>query len=116
MNFSHLTVLIIEDDMSYRVFMRSLMSKTFQMKTLEATNPIDPFEILKENKVDLIILDMQMPAMDGVSALVLLRKEEATKNIPVIISSALSHFGLLAQLSKIGISDYIVKQIGRAHV
>ena len=67
------------------------------------------FAYLEKNQVDLIILDLEMPIMDGVTALMHLRTNPKTKDIHVIPCSAIHKTELVVKLIKLGIDDYIVK-------
>lgn len=58
---------------------------------------------------DLILLDLQMPEMDGAEALAIIRKSEASKNIPVIILTNLGEEESPKEIRALGIHSYIVK-------
>lgn len=109
MEFPNHTVLIIDDEAPYRKFFKTVIEKKLKSTVYEAKNPKEAFEFLKEKIPSAILLDMQMPVMDGLTALKYLRQVRSTKNIPVIACTALSSKRLLQNLVKLGISDYIVK-------
>lgn len=102
-------ILVVDDAELVRKYFRTIIEQALGFEFLEAQNPIEAFEILENTKPDLIILDMEMPVMDGFSALVKIRNNEATKAVPVIVCSALSSSSLFESLVKLNISDYIVK-------
>ncbi len=108
-DFSDHTVLVVDDEEPYRMFISKVVEKYLKAKTITASNPKDAFELLLDFKPVLIFLDMQMPLMDGQTALRYIRANEKTADIPVIICTALSNATLLFNLAKLGISDYIVK-------
>ncbi|MBC7943149.1 response regulator [Candidatus Saccharibacteria bacterium] len=58
---------------------------------------------------DLILLDLQMPEMDGVETLTVIRKNESSKNIPVIILTNLGEEESPKEIRSLGIHSYIVK-------
>ncbi len=58
---------------------------------------------------DLILLDLQMPEMDGVETLEVIRKNESSKNIPVIILTNLGEEESPKEIRSLGIHSYIVK-------
>jgi len=101
-------IAIIEDD--------SVISQMYRMK-FEA----DGFDVqlanngkrgvsLVENFLpDMILLDLQMPEMNGVDALEIIRKEDWGKNIPVIILTNLGEEESPKELRSLGIHSYIVK-------
>lgn len=104
-------ILIVDDEPAYRRFLRKVMDTFFNVDIIEAANPKEGFEILKEQSPDLIFLDMQMPIMDGLTMLKHLRMVPKTNQIPVIACTALASIDLLAQLVKLKIVDYVVKPI-----
>ncbi len=108
-DFSNRTILIIDDDAAFRKFIKILLEKGFNCRVDEADNPKKGFEYFEKKIPDAIILDMQMPIMDGHTALTYIRSNEATKSIPVIACTALSYQQLFLSLVKLQISDYIVK-------
>lgn len=109
-DYSDISVLIVDDEDTYRRFIAAIVEKHFKIKPVICKNPKEAFDYMKESKIpDLIILDMQMPIMDGLTTLKHLRSANKTKGIEVIINTALSTDSLLIELFKLGIADYIVK-------
>ena len=77
----------VEDDKSIReIEMYTLQSTGFETKGFEDGHSF--FEELKEEKPDLILLDVMLPDEDGISILTKLKKNPDTNDIPVIIASA----------------------------
>lgn len=109
MDFSQYKVLLVDDEISYRTFLRTLIEKQFKAKVIEARNPKEAFDYLKTEIPSLIILDMQMPVMDGLTALTYIRSNSTTRFIPVIACTAMSKTDLVLKLAELGIADYIVK-------
>ena len=109
MEFSDYTVLIVDDEPAYRKFIRTIIEKNFKAKVLEAKNPKECFEILKNTKPSLIIMDMQMPLMDGYTAIKYIRSIPEYQNLPIIACTALNKLELVIRLGELKISDYIVK-------
>ncbi len=100
-----LTVLIADDDKEITKS-TGIFLKAEGYRVLEAHNGLDALDIVMNEEVHLLLLDVMMPELDGISALMRLRQ---TKNIPVIIISAKSEnsdkiLGLTA-----GADDYITK-------
>ncbi len=111
MDFSNLKILILDDELPSRQLMSSIIDMSFKSQVLSAANPKDAFEILKKENPDLLLLDLQMPVMDGYSFLVHLRSLTEYKKLPVIPCTALSSKQLLVNLVKLDIKDYIMKPI-----
>jgi len=101
-------ILIIEDEKTLRfILAQQLEEEGFEV--LEAIDGEEGLQKLKENKVDLIILDLLLPGMDGFEVLSIIKKNPELSQIPVII---LSNFGEKERIEKglkLGVIDYIVK-------
>ena len=80
---------------------------------LEANNGKQALEILEKEQVHLVLMDVMMPEMDGISAIVELRKQS---NVPVILLTAKSEFSDKVLGLNIGADDYITKPFDPAEV
>jgi DNA-binding response OmpR family regulator len=101
-------IAIIEDD--------PVISQMYRMKfeadgfdVQIANNGALGVELVKSYKPDIILLDLQMPEMNGVDALTIIRKSETSKTTPVIILTNLGEEESPKQLQSLGIHSYIVK-------
>ncbi|MBW1955384.1 MAG: response regulator [Deltaproteobacteria bacterium] len=104
------TVLIVEDDpQNLKLFSDLLQVKGYS--ALVATNGRQGVEIGKEKKPDLILMDIQMPVMDGLEALTILKADETTKEIPVVALTAYAMQGDAERLGGAGFDGYITKPI-----
>lgn len=110
-DFSEFTVLIVDDDETFRKFLEKIIGKFLKAKVVQASNPKDAFEIMEKSVPDLMILDLQMPVMDGMTALHYIRTNDSTSDIPVIICTALGFESLIVRLSHQKISAFIVKPV-----
>ena len=86
-NASKLTVLIVDHDAtSLRLARRVLESAGFEV--CEATDAVSTFEVLKTCRPHMIVLDIQLPGMDGWELTRRLQKNFATRDIPIIVMTA----------------------------
>ncbi len=108
-NFSGYTALVVDDEPPFRRFFKTLLEKVMKFKVFEASNPVDAFQIMDANKVNLIILDMEMPVMDGFTALKKIRENDEYLSVPIIVCSALRSRDLFTGLARLRIADYIIK-------
>ena len=98
-------VLVVDDEKEIRDLVEIyLVNEGY--KVLKASNGLEALKILNDNEVDLVILDVMMPKMDGIEVCMRIRK---SKNMPIIMLSAKSQ-----DLDKIlglttGADDYVVK-------
>lgn len=101
-------ILVIEDE-------DSLSEVLFNKLTLEGFDVLvakDGFEGLRlasENHPDLIILDIIMPEMDGISMLQKLRNNDWGKDVPVIMLTNLSDTDKISEVMTLGVDDFLVK-------
>lgn len=103
-------ILIIEDDELYAKYICSLINHYLNLNVYIAANPKIGFDFLDNNKPKLIILDLELPMADGYSITKKLKSDLSTKDIPVIICSALHQKDLVIKLIEAGVNDYIYKR------
>ena len=99
------TVLIAEDDGDIRALLKLYLENN-GYQVLQADNGLDAGRILKEQHVDLALLDIMMPGMDGYH---LIRELRRTSNIPVIVLSARDQDCDKILGLNIGADDYLTK-------
>lgn len=98
-------ILIVEDEIRIRFLIRDYFLKE-NFNVLEAENGKEALEIFKSKKVDILILDIMMPEMDG---LTLLNKIREVSTVPVILLTAKSEEEDKLQGYEIGADDYMTK-------
>jgi DNA-binding response OmpR family regulator len=111
-NTGKIRILIIDDEVDFRENLRILLMLE-GYATQVAEDAIEGGKALLEEKPDLIISDINMPYMDGLELLSLLRSNEDTKSTPVILVSARSDIDTLGQASQLGASDFLIKPLTR---
>jgi DNA-binding response OmpR family regulator len=99
------TVLVVDDEMEIRDAIEIYL-KNEGVRVLKAKDGIEALEMLHENQVHLILLDVMMPRLDGISATYRIREE---KNIPIIILSAKSEDTDKILGLQVGADDYVTK-------
>ncbi len=103
------TILIIEDDH----FLQGLEAKKLEKAGYEVMTASDGTEALKviegSNSIDLILLDLLLPEVDGFTILKKIREDSKLLDIPVIIFSNLSEEKDIERATKLGISEFMVK-------
>lgn len=104
------TILIAEDEDDLRE-MYTIALKNRGFEVLGAINGIEALDWLekKSAEIDLILLDIVMPGMDGFEALDKIKKDERFRKIPVIVSTNLDNDEDKAQAMDFGAKDYFVK-------
>ena len=100
-------VLIVDDEPNVRRLSHTILSKNFDV--LEAEDGRQAIEIANTQKPDIILMDMMMPKMDGLTACLEIKKNPITKSIPVIMVTAIG-FELNIKLSQqMGATGYLTK-------
>jgi two-component system cell cycle response regulator len=103
-----LKVLSVDDSRTIRLIVGKSF-RPYDVQVCEAANGEEGLAAAAREKPDLIILDVTMPVMDGVTMLSKLKEDPALKTIPVIMLTAESGRDNVLQIAKLGVRDYLVK-------
>ena len=109
-----LKILLIEDDtIELMKLNRAMLSLNMNHKVTEVNNGEDALELLlnKEYYPDIILLDLNMPKINGIEFLSILKTNESLKFIPIIILTTSSNKKDLLECYNIGIAGYIQKPL-----
>jgi two-component system chemotaxis response regulator CheY len=110
------STLIIDDDIwMQRILSKSLQSYGFK-KTFLASNGFEGIALAVENLPNLIILDILMPDLSGIQTLKVLKTIKATRQIPILMVSALSDAENLGLAVRSGSAGFISKPFTRATI
>ena len=101
------TILIVDDNREIRNYLRQFLSPTYNV--LEAKNGKQCLEIASKENCDLILCDIMMPVMDGLTACKSLKSNISTSHIPVILLTARSSNMYEIKGLKTGADDFITK-------
>jgi two-component system chemotaxis response regulator CheY len=104
-----MTVLVVDDFATMRRIIRNILRDLEFKKILEAEDGTAAVDILKTQKVDLIISDWNMPKMTGLELLKWVRSNEDTKDIPFLMVTAEAQKENVIEAVKAKVSNYIVK-------
>ena len=111
-NMARAKILLVEDnEVNRRLAGFLLRSKDYQLR--EATTANEAFEVLKSESVDLIVMDIQLPDMDGLEATRKLKAEKTTVDIPVIAVTSYAMAGDRQRALAAGCSGYVSKPIDK---
>jgi two-component system chemotaxis response regulator CheY len=78
-------ILIVEDSPTMRQLISFTMNRIAESRVIEATDGIDALKKLSSEKIDIILADINMPIMDGLKLVSLVRGNATYKNIPIIM-------------------------------
>ena len=106
-------ILIVDDNENNLFTLRTLIKQHLQVEVLEASSGQQAIDIaLGSPDIDLIILDIQMPEMDGFQAASMLKIRKRTKNIPIIfLTAAFKSEEFQDKGYAVGAADYLLKPI-----
>lgn len=105
-----MTVLIIEDNALNHKLVRDLL-RAAGYRTLEAQNAADGLELARREKPDLILMDIELPGMDGLEATRILKADPVTAGIPVLAVTAYAMKGDEEKALAAGCDAYMAKPI-----
>jgi two-component system chemotaxis response regulator CheY len=102
-------ILTVDDMATMRKIIKSLLNQLGYTNVDEAENGKEGLAKLKQGKYDLVLLDWNMPEMDGITLLQEIRKDPQLKNIPVIMVTAEAKKENVLLAIQSGANNYIVK-------
>lgn len=101
-------VLLCDDELMNRKVASKILKKE-GFDVVEAVNGLEALEVLKTTQVELILMDLMMPEMDGYEATEIIKNDENLSHIPLIIISALSDREAITKGLILGANEYISK-------
>jgi len=105
------TVLVADDDVR-NIFSLTKMLEQHQMKVLAATDGKEALKLLDENAdVDVVLMDMMMPELDGYETTTAIRQDLKYRNLPILAVTAKAMMGDREKCIAAGASDYISKPV-----
>ena len=103
-------VLVVDDGITMRLFYRTVLEAAgFEVE--EATNGVEGYEKVLTQTFDLMIVDINMPKMDGYSMMKAVRAEPSVRMIPTIMMSTQSHPADVTKAFEAGANYYLVKPV-----
>jgi len=102
------TVLVVDDFAPNRTIL-SLALRGLGMSVIEAAGGEECLSLCKQQVLDIVLLDIMMPGMDGTQVLKLMREDEELREVPVIMLTGLDDSEVLVHCLRNGADDYLVK-------
>jgi two-component system cell cycle response regulator DivK len=103
-------ILVVEDNPTNMKLVVMLLAKAGH-SVISAADAEAGLTLARTERPDLILMDIQLPGMDGLAATVLLKGDEATRDIPVIALTALAMKGDEERIRAAGCDGYIAKPL-----
>ena len=102
-------VLVIDDDEINLLLAKKMLEKKLPCKVITIDNGIEGLEILERQPISVLLLDIDMPYMDGFETLEKIRMRDYLKNLPIIMLTAAADKETVIKVAKQGVEGYIKK-------
>jgi CheY-like chemotaxis protein len=108
-----LRVLVAEDESLVRLDLRSMLADAGYDVCAEAVDGLEAVKLAAEHEPDAILMDANMPRLDGVSAA---RRILATRDVPIVMLTGYDYGELIDRAYAAGVVRYLVKPVGEREV
>ena len=110
--FKH-TVLLAEDNPQHLELLEAYMEELPDVRVITATNGLEALHRVQEASPDLVLLDIMMPKMSGFEVCKRLKSDPKTRDIVVVMVTALSETADIERAAECGTDDYLSKPVDR---
>ena len=104
-------ILVVEDSPTMRQLITFAMKRIANARVIEATDGVDALKKLSAEKIDLILADINMPVMDGLKLVSLVKNNQSYKDIPVVMITTEGAREDRERAMSIGANAYLAKPI-----
>lgn len=104
-------ILIVDDEKEIFSFLRRIVENKFGFEAVWAENGLKAVQALEKGKFDAIIMDVNMPVMDGIETLRIIRRNSEFADLPILMCSSESDRQKISEIISLKITDYILKPI-----
>jgi len=109
---SQSTVLIVDDNPQNVELLQAFL-EALPVRIVSAADGIEALEKVKEHSPDLILLDIMMPRMSGFQVCRQLKSDPATRDIQILMVTALNELGDIEQAAECGTDDFVSKPVNK---
>ena len=106
-------VLVVDDNLQNLELLEAYMEEVEGVTTVSATDGEACLKKVASEKPDLILLDIMMPRMSGFEVCQRLKSDPATRDIPIIMVTALNEMGDVERATEVGANDFVSKPVNR---
>ncbi|MES2239698.1 MAG: 7TM diverse intracellular signaling domain-containing protein [Bacteroidota bacterium] len=110
------TILVVEDNSMNQMVIKMITKKWLNTTMVYANNGQEGLDVIKDNKIDLVLMDLQMPVMDGYEATIAIRNGNVgaeNANIPIVAVTADVMESTKLRVAEIGMNHYLSKPINK---
>lgn len=112
--FFTMNILVVDDSRIMRNIVKNVVTQNSRFKNstcYEAGDGVEAFRILGAHRIDLLLLDWNMPLMNGLDLVKKIRNSPDLKNLPIIMITSESAKYNVIEAVKAGVNDYLVKPV-----
>ena len=100
-------ILLVDDSRTIRNIQKNVLTQLGYTDMIEANDGVEAMQLLSQNQVDLVLVDWNMPNMDGIT---LVRKiRETNKQLPLVMVTTEAEKSRVLEAIKAGVNNYVVK-------
>jgi sigma-B regulation protein RsbU (phosphoserine phosphatase) len=115
-----MSIIIVDDNATNQLIVKAILNKAGYEDLRMVSSVLELYSLLgigspevKDTSVDLILMDMMMPEIDGLQACRRIQEEERFKDVPIIFVTAVGDSSKMAEALDAGASDYVMKPINK---
>jgi len=101
-------ILVVDDDQGCRKLTAKVLS-IYGYSPVSAANGLEALEALRREQIDLILLDLMMPVMDGLTFMHEMREHPQWADVPVLVLSGVADLEFATKVENSGVQGYLVK-------
>ena len=115
-NFLPQSTILIVDDNAQNVELLQAFLESLPVRIVTAFDGVDALEKVQQHNPDLILLDIMMPRMSGFQVCRKLKGEQKTRDIQILMVTALNELGDIEQASECGTDDFVSKPVNKVEL
>jgi two-component system chemotaxis response regulator CheY len=104
-------ILVVDDSATMRQLIRFTLKRIPNANVIEATDGVDALQKMSSDKVDIILVDINMPVMDGFKLVSVVRKDSKYKDIPIIMITTEGAEEEIQKALSLGANAYLTKPL-----
>lgn len=108
-------VLLVDDEPSARTLLRRWIERNLSAQVFEAEDGLQALELVAQHSIELVVSDVNMPVLDGIELLRLLRTDPSWEKLEVMMVSHVAAEEQVSQIISLGVSDYLLKPVQYDH-
>jgi two-component system chemotaxis response regulator CheY len=105
------TALVVDDSPAMRRHLRQSLQRTLGLESAEAVDGVEAWKRLASEPFDILLTDINMPGMDGLKLIALVRRAGSRRDLPIVVITTEGAEADRARAMALGASDFLVKPV-----